>query len=214
MDLDTARSIEPRIYSGESTRVWLIQNPPDGSIYSSANIAKIWFETRTNPGTDIPTVRRKTNKSDSESESSESEESSEDEDIFAHFIYIITEEGKLVPIVDNTNGSKIYISIIQYSENRYGAMLPLFTSPKAARPKVKKGRSSILAFKKTQINLDILDEIDPKRVAISTTGRSEAYTAEELQYYAKALGLPTSGKKKHLVKIIKEKLIYFGKWKD
>lgn len=213
VDLGLALSIEPRIYSGEDDRIWLIQNPPDGTFRSATFIAKVWFETRTNPGTDIPTIVNKA-KYESDSETESEDQSDTESESFVHYVYIISGDGKLIPVEDNSNGSNIYISVVRYSENRYGAMLPLFESSKAKRPKIQPNRMPILPFNKAQSNLEVLDEINPAKVSTTVAGKGNSYTVKELQRYAKALNLPTSGSKKYLVKIIKEQLIKYRKWRE
>lgn len=194
LNLDMSLPLEPRIYSGDPERIWLIQNAYDGSLEGAAAIASKWKLRRINPGSREPPLKSN--------------------NIPLHFIYIIAASGHIVPIVDNTNGSPNYINIIKYNENRYGALLPLYESEDAPRPRVKEGQVPILPFERNQSSIDVLNSVIISKLSDKPSGRRNVYSVEELRKIARDLGLKTSGDKKHLVQIIKEQLIRYGMWKE
>lgn len=105
IDMGIAVSLNPVLYMDENQRIWIIQNTFDGNIGSSFAIGINWLTRRINTGRATEPV--------------------EEHNTPAHFLYKIGVSQHIVPVVDNTSGFDAYLHILQYSENRYGALLPL-----------------------------------------------------------------------------------------
>lgn len=105
IDMSIASIRHPIIYIDDKQKIWLIQNTFDGNIYSAFAIAYNWAVYKINTG-------RSTQPLDPHK-------------VPAHFIYKIGVSQQIIPSVDNTGTYNSYVNILQYTESRYGALLPL-----------------------------------------------------------------------------------------
>lgn len=114
LDLNMSITIDPYIYKDLKGKIHIIQNTVDGTIGSAARIARTWKIDKVNMGSEIKPLREK--------------------DLPNRIIYGISSDGNLIPIYDNTQGSKDYVSVIFYGTNenwasgqggRYGAILDM-----------------------------------------------------------------------------------------
>ena len=105
IDMGIASILYPILYIDENQKIWLIQNTFDGNLYSAFAIGINWITRGINSG--------------------RSTEPIEEKNTPAHFLFKIGVSQQIIPTIDNTNGFDIYVNILQYSENRFGALLPL-----------------------------------------------------------------------------------------
>jgi hypothetical protein len=110
--LSNSLSLEPYIFQTEKNNIYIVQNTGDKTPNKSLTISKLWQENHINYGPNISTGLISE----------------------PHFIYGISSNSQLYPIVDNTNNESDYLEILYYGsqaeykgdvKSTYAALLKL-----------------------------------------------------------------------------------------
>lgn len=113
LTLDKAMTIIPYLYRAIDEKIYIVQNPADGSLSTSCAIGAKWNASKYNPGPYVGSVSGT---------------------LPNHVIYGITPGGQLTIIADNSGNSETYLRILTYKteddringrDSRYGCMLEL-----------------------------------------------------------------------------------------
>lgn len=112
LDISMGNNVTPFIYKDELGKMYIIQNVVGGSKEKALTVGSKWFSDKINLGPEPPLNNQ----------------------VPVHMIYAISQSAGLVPIVDNTYESPVFISLIYYGgqfdkltgkEQRYGAILEI-----------------------------------------------------------------------------------------